>query len=63
LDLITTVDDEFFLNSSQEDEAEMDAQRRNRVQIFRHGQNLPFETRRWIERPGGDSGGTVFIWD
>ncbi|KAJ7774108.1 hypothetical protein B0H14DRAFT_2474877 [Mycena olivaceomarginata] len=56
-------DDEFFLNSSQEDEAEMDAQRRNRVQIFRRGQNLPFETRRWIERPGGDSGGTVFIWD
>jgi len=56
-------DDEFFVNSSQEDETEMDAQQRNRMHIFRRGQNVPFETQRWVERPGGSNGGTVFIWD
>ncbi|KAF7355582.1 hypothetical protein MSAN_01475400 [Mycena sanguinolenta] len=56
-------DDEFFLNSSQEDEREMDGQRRNRMQIFHCGQNLPFETQRWVEQPGGSSGGTIFLWD
>ncbi|KAJ7044639.1 hypothetical protein C8F04DRAFT_1350910 [Mycena alexandri] len=55
-------DDEFFLNSSQEDENEMDSQRRNRMHIFRRGQNKAFETRRWIERIDSH-GGTVFVWD
>jgi hypothetical protein len=57
-------DDEMFLNSSQEDENEaMDAQRRNRMHIFRRGQIKAFETLRWVERPGGSSGGTIFVWD
>ncbi|KAF7352515.1 hypothetical protein MVEN_01216400 [Mycena venus] len=55
-------DDEFFLNSSQEDEREMDAERRNRMQIFRRGQSVPFETLRWVERPGGSTGGAIFVW-
>ncbi|KAJ7241954.1 hypothetical protein B0H12DRAFT_1133167 [Mycena haematopus] len=56
-------DDEFFLNSSQEDEHEMDGLRRNCMQIFHRGQNSPFETQRWVERPGGSSGGTIFVRD
>ncbi|KAJ6539658.1 hypothetical protein B0H19DRAFT_1180020 [Mycena capillaripes] len=54
-------DDEMFLNSSQEDEQAMDAQRRNRMRIFRGG-NEVFETYRWVERMGS-SGGTIFVWD
>ncbi|KAJ6515568.1 hypothetical protein C8R45DRAFT_956937 [Mycena sanguinolenta] len=56
-------DDEFFLNSSQEDEREMDGERRNRMHIFHRGQTLPFETQRWVEQPGGSRGGTIFVWD
>ncbi|KAK7054147.1 hypothetical protein R3P38DRAFT_3386287 [Favolaschia claudopus] len=57
-------DDDFFVSPSQDEEDEiMDAQRRNRIKIYHRGETHPSETRRWTERPSGNSGGIVFIHD
>ncbi|KAJ6628952.1 hypothetical protein B0H10DRAFT_105898 [Mycena sp. CBHHK59/15] len=61
-------EDPMFLSSSQEDEKEMNNQRRNRLQLFHRGKREAVETYSWVEQsavPNTNprSGGVIFIWD